>query len=356
MRSIWKWVGLGIFTLICIFLLSNIRYLFMSVQPDQIRVSLGPDMTAEKLAGVLPGSKIVDPKIALIAVPYGKAQEYALTATTTRGVFRASTIPLDHPVISWHYFASQVQNQVTGLLHGDFGTFRSPTNLKEMRVIDAIPDMLLRTSTYFIPGLLLAIVLSIALALSASLWRGFGKVIDGIHVLLLGLPDFFLIVLIQLGAVYLTRALGHYVLLVVQVGGKTPFLIPFLAIALIPTVTIYGTLRVAMARELGQDYVITALAKGLTRREVLINHLLRNVIEDLLVILPKATTLALASMAVAEAICGIFGLGGFIISPAVQSISTISFICMTLAILAMLFNVIYALLRKRFVIRTREAG
>lgn len=205
--------------------------------------------------------------------------------------------------------------------------------------------MLLRTCTYFIPGLLLAIVLSVFLAMAASIWRRLGTFMDGTYALLVGLPDFFLIVLIQLGAIYATKFLGHYVLLIVQVGDKTPFLIPFLTIALIPSVTIYGTLRIAIARELWQDYV-TALAKGLTRREVLISHVLRNVMEDLLAVLPKATTLALASMAVAEAICGIFGLGGFIVSPALQSVSSMSAICMALALVAMAFHVLYALLWK----------
>lgn len=347
---------IGLLTLVCIFLLSNIRNLFMSVQPDQMRVALGPDMSIQTLTSKLPGSQVLNEKAGLLSVPYGKAEEYAGTAMMIRGVFRVTAVPLEHPVISWRYYAFHLKEQAIGFLHGDFGKFRSPTNMKETPVITALPIMLLRTLTYFIPGLLLAILLSLLLALAASIWPRIGKVIDGIHVLLVGLPDFFLIVLIQLGAIYATRALGHYVLLVVQVGDRTPFLIPFLTIALIPSVTIYGTLRVAMARELGQDYVITGLAKGLTRREVLLSHVLRNVMEDLLSILPKATTLALASMAVAEAICGIFGLGGFIISPVMQSVSSISVICMTLALIAMAFQGIYALLRKKFIVRTREVA
>lgn len=356
MKSTWKWVLLGLFTLVCIFLLSNVRNLFMSTEPDQIRVAVGPNITLEALSAKLPGSQIVDAKTGLLSVPYGKSAEYIGTAMTIRGVFRASPIPLDHPVISWRYYAFNLQSQATSFLHGDLGKFRSPTNKKEIPVIQALPSMMLRTLTYFIPGLVLAIALSLVLALAASIWRRFGKVIDGIHTLLVGLPDFLLIVLIQLGAIYATKALGHYVLLVVQVGDRTPFLIPFLTIALIPSVTIYGTLRIAMARELGQDYVVTALAKGLSQREVLLSHVLRNVLEDLLAILPKATTLALASMAVAEAICGILGLGGFVVSPAVQSFSSMSVICMAVALVAMAFQAIYALLRKKFVVRTREVA
>lgn len=275
---------------------------------------------------------------------------------TIRGVLRSSVVPLDAPIISWRYYGYTLKDQFTNFLHGDLGKYRDPYTRKEVAISQAIPKMLLKTCTYFIPGLLLAILLSMMMALWASVSRRIGTVLDGLHALLVGLPDFFLIVLIQLGAIYATKFLGHYVLLIVQVGDRTPFLIPFLTIALIPSVTIYGTLRVAIARELGQDYVVTALAKGLTRREVLFSHVLRNVMEDVLAILPRATTLALASMAVAEAICGIGGLGGFIILPVYQGITSMSAICVVLGLVAMAFHILYALLRKRFVIRAEEVA
>ncbi|MGQ7884294.1 ABC transporter permease subunit [Paenibacillus sp. WC2504] len=354
MKSTIRWLLLGVFTLVCIFFLSNIRNAFLSTQPDQIRVTLGPDTSIQKISDQLPGSRVLNNKTGLLSVPYGESWDYVSKALTIKGIYRVSTVPLERPIISWRYYGYSVKDQIQGFFHGDFGKFRSPYNRNEISVIGELPRMLLRTCTYFIPGLLLAIVLSVLMAMSASLWRRLGLVLDGAQALLVGLPDFFLIVLIQLGAIYATKFLGHYVLLIVQVGDKTPFLIPFLTIALIPSVTIYGTMRVAIARELGQDYVVTAQAKGLTRGEVLISHVLRNVMLDLLSILPKATTLALASMAVAEAICGIFGLGGFITSPAMQSVTSMSVICMSLVLLAMAFHVLYALLRKRFVVRTRE--
>ncbi|KRE58155.1 ABC transporter permease subunit [Paenibacillus sp. Soil750] len=356
MKSIGRWLLLGAITLIGIFLLSNIRQMFLSVQPDQIKVTVNSSISMQKLSEMLPGSKILNEKNGLLEVPYGKFWEYQGTAMTIKGVLRSSVIPLEKPIISWRYYGYTVKDQLKGFLHGDFGKYRDPYTRKEVAMTTAIPKMLLKTCTYFIPGLLLAILLSMLVALWASISRRIGIVLDGTHALLVGLPDFFLIVLIQLAAIYATKLLGHYVLLIVQVGDRTPFLIPFLTIALIPSVTIYGTLRVAIARELGQDYVVTALAKGLTRREVLFSHVLRNVMEDVLAILPRATTLALASMAVAEAICGIGGLGGFIILPIYQGITSMSAICVVLGVVAMAFHILYALLRKRFVVRAEEVA
>ncbi|MDD9270576.1 ABC transporter permease subunit [Paenibacillus sp. GCM10023248] len=354
MKSIIRWLLLGLFTLLCIFFLSNIRNAFMSTEPDQIRIAIGPDTSIHAISSQLPGSRVLNEKAGLLSVPYGTTWDYIGKTAAIKGIFRASSVPLETPVISWKYYAYTVKDQLQGFLHGDLGKFRNPYNRKELSVLGELPVMLLRTCTYFIPGLLLAIALSMLTALAASMWRRLGAVLDGVHALLVGLPDFFLIVLIQLGAVYATKFLGHFVLLIVQVGDKTPFMIPFLTIALIPSVTIYGTLRIAIARELAQDYVVTAQAKGLTRGEVLFSHVVRNVMADLLGILPKATTLALASMAVAEAICGILGLGGFIISPALQNVSSMSVICIALALVALAFHALYALLRKRWLVRTGE--
>jgi oligopeptide transport system permease protein len=93
-----------------------------------------------------------------------------------------------------------------------------------------------------------------------------GRLLDLVHALLSGLPDFLLIILIQLVSIYLTRLTGSNVILVAHYGDNIPFTIPFLTIALIPGVLIYGTLRLAIEREMTQDYITTALTKGLSRR------------------------------------------------------------------------------------------
>ena len=59
-------------------------------------------------------------------------------------------------------------------------------------------------------------------------------------------------------------------------------------------------------------------------------------------------------MAVAEAMCDILGLGGYVVSPRMQNISATPIVCIVLAILAILFHILYGLLGKLYVIRIRE--
>ncbi|MZQ81343.1 ABC transporter permease subunit [Paenibacillus sp. 5J-6] len=296
MRVIMKWALLSLFTIAAVFLMSHVNKAFIHAVP-------------------------------------GKLQESG---------------------ISFHTYWVSVKASLQNYSHGNLGIIR--TGAYEIAVTSILKKTIVRTCTYLIPGLITGVLLAVLLSLVASMWRTIGRLIDSVHAVLSGLPDFLLIVLIQLTSIYLTRMTGRNVILVAHYGNHVPFLIPFLAIVLIPGVLIYGTLRLAIEREMSQEYITTALAKGLTWREVLVHHIIRNIRVDLLTVLPKATTLALASMAVAEAMCDILGLGGYIVSPRMQNISATPIFCIVLAILAILFHILYAMLGKVFVVRNREGA
>lgn len=355
MKAILKWTLLGLLTIVGIFLLSNVSTLFLNQAPDKLRVAASPSIDWSTVASKLPGITVVDPKAGVLSIPYGRTQMYAGQLARIQGIYRVNPVPME-PTISWYNYTFTLKDQLNGYLHGDLGVIRNTSINKDIPMTVALNEMLVRTSTYFVPGLLLAVLLAVSLSFAASLWRRFGKTLDGLHALLIALPDFFLIVLIQLAAIFISKFTDERVILIVQVGKEVPFLIPFLTIALVPSVLLYGTMRLAFQRELSQDYVVTAMAKGLSRREVLLNHVFRNVLEDLLTALPKATTLALASMGVAEAICNIMGLGGYIVNPTFQNVSAMPVTCVLLAAIAIGFHGLYALLRRMFVISTKEAA
>ncbi|HEU4964428.1 MAG TPA: ABC transporter permease subunit, partial [Bacilli bacterium] len=164
------------------------------------------------------------------------------------------------------------------------------------------------------------------------------------------------VVLLQMGAILIDRATGHPTVIVVQFGDDVPFLVPLLAISVLPATLIYGTLRLAVEREWTEGYIKTAASKGLARMPIFFTHILRNTMEDLLTILPRGVTVAVTSMAVAEVMCFIFGLGGYAISPSVVHVTTLTTTCGILAVITMLLHLVLALVRKRFVVNTSEGG
>ncbi|WP_164472720.1 ABC transporter permease subunit [Cohnella candidum] len=355
-KSMLKWVAIGLLTVFGIFLLGNVSNLFINESPDRIALKISMSEKLQTVSSKIPHTTVADEDHGILSIPYGSAQEYIAKATKVSGVYQAMSVPLEHPQISPRFYFYTLGKQMVNYLRGDLGVVVTGTGKAKIPATEAIKEMIPRTFRYFIPSLVTALVLSMLFSLLASQNRRSGKVLDGIHALLVSVPDFFLVTLITFLAIIVYKNLHIRLALVVQFGDQVPFLIPFLTTALIPGVMIYGTLRLAFQRELSQNYVVTARAKGLSQAEVLWKHVLRNVMEDLLAVLPKATTAALASMAVAEAACDILGLGGFIVSPRMQGVSMLPLTCLALAVVSMLFHGLYALLRKRYVVSTKEVS
>ena len=230
---------------------------------------------------------------------------------------------LDRPVATqfWHY--------LTGLVHGDLGTSyrtRSP-------VATDLRTFLPATLELAMFALLLAIVLAVLLAVATTLrWPG-ASVIR--YLLLLGgsTPAFFvaiggIIVFYKyLGVLPATgRADGavasgptHLLLVDAVLHGQPGLfmdalrhlLLPALAVAIGPAISIGRVLRSSLITTLGQDYVRTARAKGLTELKVLARHVLRNSAGPALSMTGLQVGLLFAGVLVVESIFAWPGLGQY---------------------------------------------
>ncbi|HTF46223.1 MAG TPA: ABC transporter permease [Pseudonocardia sp.] len=230
---------------------------------------------------------------------------------------------LDRPVATqfWHY--------LTGLVHGDLGTSyrtRSP-------VATDLRTFLPATLELAMFGLLLAIVLAVLLAVATTLrWPG-ASVIR--YLLLLGgsTPAFFLAIG---GIIVFYKYLGvlpatgrtdgavssgptHLLLLDAVLHGQPGLfidalrhlLLPSLAVAIGPAISIGRVLRSSLITTLGQDYVRTARAKGLSELKVLARHVLRNSAGPALSMTGLQVGLLFAGVLVVESIFAWPGLGQY---------------------------------------------
>ena len=230
---------------------------------------------------------------------------------------------LDRPVATqfWHY--------LTGLVHGDLGTSyrtRSP-------VATDLRTFLPATLELAMFGLLLAIVLAVLLAVATTLrWPG-ASVIR--YLLLLGgsTPAFFVAIG---GIIVFYKYLGvlpatgrtdgavssgptHLLLLDAVLHGQPGLfidalrhlLLPSLAVAIGPAISIGRVLRSSLITTLGQDYVRTARAKGLSELKVLARHVLRNSAGPALSMTGLQVGLLFAGVLVVESIFAWPGLGQY---------------------------------------------
>lgn len=354
---------IGVLILIGILLISNINRGFETFEQDKIRVYTKVNMKLADVVAAHPQTAVVDadqrvPR--LVSIPYGEAGKWLPIFRQDKRVAGADTIPLKTH-FSMKKYTYEIQSQVKQLLNGNFGhliytAYRPTDPPREVPINPQLGKMVARTLSYLVPGLALGLLLGYALSCLAAWKQKVGQVLDAFHAVLLGLPDFFVVVLLQMLGILLAKAMGHNVYNIMQFGDQVPFLIPFLAIAILPGAILYGTLRLAVQREWDEGYIKTAHAKGLSRTQVLYTHILRNTAHDLLAVLPRAVSVAVTSLVVAEVMCAIIGLGGYSVDRRLAGTTALPATCAILAAFVMVTHLLVAVLKRRLVVHTKEGA
>ena len=204
----------------------------------------------------------------------------------------------------------QYGRYLRGLVHGDLGTSLRSHDPVLRLIAQRFPYTLLLS----VCALVLALLLSIPGGVLAALHRGrrMDRAIGVASLFGLSFPNFalgpILIILFSIrlgwlpvsgagvGPLFSMDTLLHLVLPAVTLG---------LSLAAILT----RMVRTSMLEELGQDYIRTARAKGLTEREVLYRHALRNALVPVLTVVGLQFGSLLAGAIVTETIFSWPGLG-----------------------------------------------
>ncbi|HEU4965705.1 MAG TPA: ABC transporter permease subunit [Bacilli bacterium] len=347
-----------VFVLSIIFLVGQLDKGVETHEPDRLYVypKFGGDI--HEIVDRVPGAKLISEYNDLVEVPARKLKPYEETFLADPMVLGIKYVAVK-PEFTFRKYWAEVRNAFDRYLSGDLGgvSYDKPDPYEEQQIYPVdkhLGEMVKRSLSYLIPAVLTGVLVGYLLALFAVWKPKWGRVFDGFHTVLLGLPDFFIVVVLQLLAIQVSKAAGHNVILIMQFGDSTPFLIPFLAISLLPAALIYGTLRIAVEREWEEGYVKTAYAKGLSRTFVILRHLLRNTREDLLAILPRVVTAGITSLVVAEIMAGIFGLGGYALNPKMTLVTSLPTTCAILAVIGLAAHFLLAALRRLFVVTTKE--
>jgi peptide/nickel transport system permease protein len=214
------------------------------------------------------------------------------------------------------------------VLHGDLGYSARLQQPVTTGLRDAFPNTLELTALAF----LITIVLSVLLALtSAGRWRG-APMLRALMVGGASAPAFLLGIagiLIFFSELSWLPASGRtsfetaptgptgFILIDSAVAGRPAvftdglkhMIMPAVAIALIPSVAVGRTLRSSLVTAMSSDYVRTARSKGLTEREILVKHGLRNAVGPALAMLGLQSGLMLAGVVVVETVFSWPGIG-----------------------------------------------
>ena len=202
----------------------------------------------------------------------------------------------------WHGFNNRYTDYWKGIIRGDMGlSFRTERPVKDL-ILDRYPA----TIELAVVALLIAVVIAIPLGVIAGKNRG--TVIDNVAsvVALIGisLPGFVIgPLLIYVFSVKLQLLPGY--------GRENweDIILPAFTLGAALSALLTRMVRSSVIEELGEDYVRTARAKGLSETSVVYKHVLKNGLIPVVTILGLQLGILLAGAIITEKIFGWPGLG-----------------------------------------------
>ena len=202
---------------------------------------------------------------------------------------------------------------VAGMLTGDFGlsyTYRVP-------VAELVAERLKVSVPLAVYALALSTLIALPVGVAAAAWRGkapdYG--IMGLTQLGIAVPNFwFAMLLVLVFAVGLGWfSAGGFPGWEAGIGaGLKALTLPAIALALPQASILARVLRSALIETLGQDYIRTARAKGLSEAQTLTRHALRNALIPVLTILGLQFSFLMAGAIIIENVFFLPGLGRLI--------------------------------------------
>ncbi|SNS77364.1 peptide/nickel transport system permease protein [Granulicella rosea] len=209
---------------------------------------------------------------------------------------------------------TQYARYLRGVVHADLG--------QSLRLHDSVMHLILQRYPYTLSLSLAALLLGVAVAAPAGIWSALRRG---------GWQDRTVGVVSLVGLSFPNFALGPILIVVFSIGlgwlpvsgaGNRGTVQDFLLHLILPAVTLGSGLaailtrmvRTAMLEELSQDYIRTARAKGLTERQVVYRHALRNALVPVLTVIGLQFGSLLAGAIVTETIFSLPGIGRLTLS------------------------------------------
>ncbi|GAB4149048.1 MAG: ABC transporter permease [Sphingomonadales bacterium] len=200
------------------------------------------------------------------------------------------------------------------VLQGDLGT----SVFSNMPVMDLVVQRLEPTVSLTLASLVIAVLIAVPLGVVAA-WQS-GRVIDrmamGFAVLGFSLPVFVLsyLLIMLLSVEWRILPVQGYVPIAYGLGPWAQhLLLPALSLGIVNAALIARITRAAMMEILGQDYIRTARAKGLSTAVVLMRHALKNAAVPIVTVIGIGFALLISGVVVTETVFNIPGMGRLVV-------------------------------------------
>lgn len=226
---------------------------------------------------------------------------------------------LDKPVMERYVITMK------GLLHGDFGE----SIIYEGETVQAIIKEKGPVSARLgIQQMLLGVTIGLLLGILAAVKKGtfWDYLVVALSILLISVPN--LVFALMLQQIFAGK-LGWFPMIGwprenIWFGGWNYTVLPTLAGCFGYIASYARLLKASMLDVLGQDYILTAESKGLTHREVILHHVIRNSFIPIVTNLPMSMAMCITGSFFIESVFSIPGLGLYYVNAvAAQDVSIV---------------------------------
>lgn len=244
----------------------------------------------------------------------------------------------------------QYVTYITGVAHGDFGDSLKQRGRTVAGIIQAKFPVSAKIGGI---SVLVSLILGVLLGSIAALKRGkfLDSLISVISTMGIAVPSFVICTVLMY-----FFGVKFRVLPTMGLNSWKHFIMPVAALAFYPTAYIMRLMRSSMLDVLGQDYMRTAKAKGLSGKVQLFKHALRNAILPVVTYVGPMLAYTVTGSFVVEKIFTIPGLGGEFIG-AIQGrdytliMGTTIFLATLIIVMNVVVDIVYKLIDPRITLK-----
>lgn len=205
------------------------------------------------------------------------------------------------------------------LSQGSLGTYQLGGQTRQ--ISEDIGDNFMTSLSIMLVGVNIGVVISIIFGIFISRFR-LTRLVNAFLNVLATIPDFIIIILSLLLAVKMYKMTGIRIVSFRPDAGALNTWFPMILVGIAPTLYLFKLLAVKYYQTSGEDYIKTAVAKGMVLNYINFQHVFKNIVPYIIAELTKVISLAIGNLFIIEYLLNVPGITKFIfLSSGVQPIA-----------------------------------
>ncbi|MFD2444744.1 ABC transporter permease subunit [Bacillus sp. CGMCC 1.16607] len=198
------------------------------------------------------------------------------------------------------------------------------------------------TSSYLYLASAGSIVIILSFLFGIYLWKVSVKYLHGFLSLFGMIPDFIFILMLQLLVTFIYKCTGIKTIKVASLSISEPAIfLPILTLVVIPFVYLIRSLNEKTFEVITEDYIQTAIAKGLSKPQIYFHHITSNVLPFFKADLHKVTSIMISNLFVVEYLYNTKGITTMLFQHQVQFGYQYNLVILCFLTLIVLYLVVY---------------